>query len=120
MSVEVAQTINAERYQKLLPERTEIWDANVVMHRSLCHSIWNTISEFLTWYVYLRFYRRKPQCQFFPDTLYDMIHHPWECILNFRFRNGRLNSEHVMFNPRPGGGLSHLHHGWGRGGGVSG
>ena len=70
---DVVQTINAERYLKLKqPERTEMSRASVdVMHSSFCHSIWNTtISEFLTWYVYFRFYLRKPQCHFFPDTLY--------------------------------------------------
>ena len=68
----VAQTINAERYLKLkLPERTEMSSTNAnVIHRSFCHSIWNTmISEFLTWYAYFRFYRRIPQYHFFPDTL---------------------------------------------------
>ena len=69
----VVQTINAERYLKLkLSERTEMSSTNAnVIHRSFCHSIWNAmISEFLTWYVYFRFYRRIPQYHFFPDTLY--------------------------------------------------
>ena len=51
----VGQTINAERYLKLkLPEPTEMSSTNAnVIHRSFCHSIWNTmISEFLTWYAY--------------------------------------------------------------------
>ena len=69
----VAETVNAERYLKLkLPERTEMSSTNAnVIHRSFCHSIWNTmISEFLTWYAYFRFHRRIPQYHFFPDTLY--------------------------------------------------
>ena len=42
-----------------------------IRHRSLCHSIWNTMMlEFLTCHVYFRFYCRKPEYQIFPDTLY--------------------------------------------------
>ena len=47
-------------------------NANVnVRHRSLCHSIWNTMMiAFLTCHVYSRFYCGKPEYQIFPDTLY--------------------------------------------------
>ena len=50
-------------------------NANVYMrHRSLCHSIWNTMMlEFLTCHVYFRLYCRKPEYQIFPDTLYKQL-----------------------------------------------
>ena len=72
----MAQTINAERYLKLkLPERTEMSSTNVnVIHRSFCHSIWNTtMSEFLTWYAYFRCYRRIPQYHFFRTPCMYMV-----------------------------------------------
>ena len=49
---------------------SEVSSVNV-MHRSFCHSICNTtMADFLTWYIYFRFYYGKPQHQFFPGTLY--------------------------------------------------